>query len=369
MQITFCIAICILLFPGSRCATRPSDTSHPDASQARDPDRQLSSADSTSNTGNSASPILRFGARELTSISPYRLAGIINQNKANWYKHQISEELNLEPIWNSLKIPAEDLHRCQADCESRTFPVALTGSTGKEVLLKITNSYFCRYLIFRPTRVRVRSRKPWRFLGYIDHENNKYEMSWHRTVANGNKHWLVIRGQTGSGTGFSSYEDTWYQVSGRGIKEVLEYTARAHIAQWPKGIGWDLNSTIITRDTSTAMSVAVRFRASFSGLNYATRRYPFLFSRSVTVLFKWDSSRQRFTFVPSSNPISRTIFESIYQGDKWSDEAFVKFNFSQLLLIANRGNTRQREWLKDFLNRYKVSREKTALLQTLGRFR
>jgi len=70
-----------------------------------------------------------------------------------------------------------------------------------------------------------------------------------------------------------------------------------------------------------------------------------------------------------SMTISRRIFESIYQGDKWSEDAFVKFNFSQLLLIAKRGNSLQREWLKDFVNGYKESREKTALLHTLGRLR
>ena len=361
----------MFLFPGSPFVTGPSITLNLDPLQAIDADRQLSSepVDSPPNTGNAPPPTLRFAARKLTSLSPARLAEIINHNKANWSKHQIYEELNLEPIWSRLKIPAEDLQRCQANCEARTFTVALTGCAGKEVLLKVTNSYFCRYLIFRPTRVGVRSQKAWRFLGYIDHEDNKYEMSWHRTIANGNKHWLVIRGQTGSGTGFSSFEDIWYQVTGRGIKEVLEYKAKAHVAQWPKGIGWNLNSTIITRDTSSAMSVAVRFKASFSGLNYATRRYPHLFSKSVTVRFKWDSARQRFRLISSSMTISRRIFESIYQGDKWSKDAFVKFNFSQLLLIAKRGNSLQREWLKDFVNGYKESREKTALLHTLSRLR
>jgi len=70
-----------------------------------------------------------------------------------------------------------------------------------------------RYLIFGPTRVRAGKPTAWRFLGYIDHAFNKYETSWHRVIAQGNKHWLVIRGQTRSGTGFSSYDDTWYEVS------------------------------------------------------------------------------------------------------------------------------------------------------------
>lgn|SRR5262249_25282968 len=108
---------------------------------------------------------------------------------------------------------SDDLQQCQANCEARIYPVALTGRPGNEVLLKITNFYFCRYLIFGPTRVRAGKPTAWRFLGYIDHAFNKYETSWHRVIAQGNKHWLVIRGQTRSGTGFSSYDDTWYEVS------------------------------------------------------------------------------------------------------------------------------------------------------------
>jgi hypothetical protein len=296
------------------------------------------------------------------SVSPVRLARIINRNKSQWDKHQVYEELDLQPVWSNLKIASDDLLQCQANCEARIYPVALTVRTGNVLLLKITNFYFSRYLLFRATRVRAGSQTAWRFLGYIDHAFNKYEMSWHRVIAQGNKHWLVIRGQTGSGTGFSSYDDTWYEVSKKGIREVLRYTARAHIAQWPKGIGWKLNSRIVSQDTR-AGSVVVRFSVSFSGLNYMTERYPFLFSNWRAVRFRWDPAQRRFTFVNSVTAKSKDVFESVYQADHWSEEAFVKFNLSELLGIVKGRNSMQREWLRDFVSGYKDSPEKKRLLR------
>ncbi|MGH9762799.1 MAG: hypothetical protein ACREAC_18405, partial [Blastocatellia bacterium] len=254
---------------------------------------------------------------------------------------------------------------CQADCEAETFTVHLDSKPGKEVLLKLTNHFFfCRYLIFKRMRTRAGARGTWFFLGKIDWDDNKYEDSWHQVRQTGHKHWLIIRGQTGSGTGFESYDDTWYDVSKRGIRIVLNYTAKEGIYQWPKGVGWKLRSRIMP-SSGHKSTVGIRFRASYTGLNYITNKYPFLFSKTRSIMFKWNSREKRFAFSNSGSQVSKEEFESVYQGRSWNEDAVLKYNLHDFEKIANGVDNKRKEWLRDFLTGCKNTAEKAALLQAL----
>jgi hypothetical protein len=332
-------------------------------------DESMQSAETDNSQQESQDEVLPerdFGRVKQVTVSPYDIARGINKNRDQWSKDQIYEELNLRYLWENLAMESGDFSQCETNCDAKLYKIELDDIAGGAVLLKIMKSlYLCRYLLFKQVDD-LRSVKPeWLFLGYIDHDFNKYEMSWHQVANTGNKHWLVIRGQTGSGTGFSSYDDTWYEVSGNGIKEVLNYTARTHIAQWPKGLGVELKSSIILQPNGDDLSAAIKFTVSYSGLNYMTEDYPRLFSRSSSVKYNWDSSKASFVFDPSTSQVSKEEYDSVYQLESWNIESFLRYNLNGLAKIAKGEKVKSKEWLRDFLNECEYTPEKAALIETL----
>jgi hypothetical protein len=306
------------------------------------------------------------GKVKQVTVSPFDVARDINKNRDQWSKHQIYDELNLLYFWEDLAMEPGDLSGCEADCDAELYKAELDGIVGEEVLLKLVKSFdLCRYLLFKPVDDQHSVKPKWLFLGYIDHDFNKYEMSWHRVADTGNKHWLVIRGQTGSGTGFSSYDDMWYEVSEDGVKEVLNYTARAHIAEWPKGLGWELRSAIIPQPYGDDQSAAVRFTVSYTGLNYMTDEYPALFSKSSRVQYRWDSSKASFAFDPSKSRVSKEEYDSVYQLEFQSIANFLKYNLDRLMKITKGKKVKSKEWLRDFLSKCEHTPERAALIEAL----
>src|SRR5262245_42122606 len=235
------------------------------------------------------------------SLSPYEIQRVVNNNRIKWEKFKISEPVDLKPFWNTLGIESDGegaiFNVCESSCEAHTFNLQLDDNPDREVLLKITKSFnFCRFLLFKKMSSHHDKNNRWKFLGYIDHEN-RYALARHTVVHSNSKHWLIIRGQTGSGTGYAAYADTWYEVSEKGIKSVLEYPAEVEENPFPEGLSRELRTKVAHHQASQKpLTMVVEFSMSYKGLDDMIGVYPYLFSKRQRVFFRWDSKVKKFVF-------------------------------------------------------------------------
>jgi hypothetical protein len=314
------------------------------------------------------------------SYSPYYIAKLINQNQKKWDKLRIQETVSLQPIWDDLGVNFDSsfnirmFNECSASCKAKISKAQLDEEADKELLLQIEFAGdFCRFLIFKQIKSSTDEKKQWILLGYIDHGFNKYEMASHKVITVGNKSFLVIRGQTGSGSGYSSYGDTWYEVDEKGIRGVLNYASSVGIYPYPDGLIRILRTKISQYQVcQEPCSVLVEFFKSYKGMTDSGKETPLLFTKKQNTFFTWDSQLNQFVFDAVKSGISKDEFESIYYCglDSFdhceSNEEFLKHNLKSLLLVARGSNSESKKWLYQFLANCNETSEKNLLLKALS---
>lgn len=319
------------------------------------------------------------------SVSPFALARLVGRGGARRERGLAEDALDLRAVWGRLGVPAGFFETCGGWCEARLFLVELDGEPGAEVLLKLTTYEFCRYLVFKRA-----GRHRWRLLGLVDHDFNRYQMSRHRVARAGGRNWLVVGGQEGSGSGFSLYAETWYEVSRRGVRGVLNYLSAGHVAPCLDNLGRSF--TARARGARRARAVHVRYAVSYeisdcSGLHDA--RANRLFDARHRVRYVWDERARAFAYdgagsdvdergvalIANAEPdpegaqlVGNTLFfpkQEDFRRDGY--DLFLKYNLAALRRVAARGDARRREWLRAFLARCRDGREKETLLRALRR--
>lgn len=357
--ITFCLGVTIATIElNRRSAPNIAPTSTVEPNPASEPNSNTQPPEQ-----NSYEPPQRYGGRPIVvSFDPQEIARLVNRSK------RIIEEVNLEPFWQEMGIDSGGFTFTDGPFRAEVERVELDGQVGREIVIKLPHSFhFCRFLIFKLINAQS-SRPQWKFLGYIDHDFNRYEMASHRIVTNGNKSWLVIRGQVGSGSGFSFYYDSWYEVNDNGIREVLSYPASGHVAPWPEGLGSRIASTVAQQQpASRPPLIRVNFTVSYTLFNYITEEYPFLFSKLQSVYFLWNENSQRFEFDSSRSDISREEFYSVYNLESEERVDLIRYYFDDLMRIARGRNAMHREWLRERLDESSDSEEKRFLERELAR--
>src|SRR5688500_15597770 len=174
------------------------------------------------------------------STSPFEIARVVNQSKRQWDRHHLQVGVDLRPTWKHLRIDATLFSGCSGDCEAKLDRQELESTPGREVILALTQSYnFCRFLIFTRVRRTLTAKPRWKLLGYIDHDFNRYQMARHRVARAFGRNWLVIRGQEGSGSGHYLYGETWFEVSNRGVRPVLNYPVDGLTDPVVAGLKWE----------------------------------------------------------------------------------------------------------------------------------
>jgi hypothetical protein len=308
---------------------------------------------------------------------PLVVAKAINEQR----KNRSAGDVYLAYFWKSLNIDPVVLEACSGDCEANLSYLELNGRPGRELVLKLTWSFnFCRFLIYEGKF------NNWKFLGHIDHDFNRYQMARHRVSNFGGRPWLVVRGQAGSGSGFSLYEETWYEVSNAGVRPVLNYPVEGHTYPWPGGLVREFKARVNPRPQKhLTLTYTVNYFAY--GLDIEQQ----LAVNHHRATFRWDEIERLFVFdendssVPSSEIdaianietepeeeregekiIGNTKFYS--QNRRWVGggyEVFLRHNFHTLLKIAKNRSHPLRDWLKQFLNDCDETEQKKQLLGAL----
>lgn len=325
------------------------------------------------------------------STSPFEIARVLNQSTRQWKRHRVKVDVDLRPTWKDLGIEPNLFAGCSGDCEAKLDRQELDSTPGREVVLKLTQSYnFCRYLIFTRVRRTPAARPRWKLLGYIDHDFNRYQMARHRILSVDGQNFLVIRGQEGSGSGFALYGETWYQVREHGLKPVLYYPVEGNTYPWPSGLGRKFNAQV-SPHTGGNNQVTVHYTVSYTTLNYVRSKFEKLLVNQHRAQYKWDKQSGTFVFKPAQSNISEaeiyaianiqseeqpepgtkignTTFYSMSEAKAFVGggyEVFLKYNSKRLLKIAVGRNVERKQWLKQFLDECEDMAEKKVLLQAL----
>jgi len=330
---------------------------------------------------------------EPKSTSPFEIARVVNRSKRMWNKNHIELDVDLGYTWERLGIVSGDFAGCGGDCEAANYRQELDPTPGREVILKLTQSYnSCRYLVFFRAKGNPPSKLRWRLRGYIDHDFNRYEMTRHHVVHAFRKNWLVIRGQEGSGSGYYLYGETWFEVSRRGVRPVLHYSVEGRTDPGLGGVKWELKSRAValtnghTREPIIRLSFVVRYTAEgFEDRNF-TRR--FINRRSA--YYVWNKRSREFIFAghrstiseremnlvanvqteaPAENQGVRIGQSTFYSGLKGfvgsGFEMFLRLNTHRLMKIAQGANSPAKEWLRVFVKQCDDIPEKLALEKAL----
>ena len=308
-----------------------------------------------------------------------------------WSTNHIVLNVDLGDTWEHMGIDSGNFAGCGGDCEAAISRHELDPTPGPEVVLKLTQSYnFCRYLVFVRAYSNPAVRVKWKLRGYIDHDFNRYQMSRHRTLSVNGRNFLVVRGQEGSGSGFSLYSETWYQVDHNGVKPVLNYPVEGNTYPWPTGLGRKFKAKPLQAKHG-ANSVSIRYAVTYTNLNYIKRDFSTLFVNNHRVHYTWSKRSRIFVFNSAQSDITKAEIDAIANIESESEtesatkignttfyspsesrsfvgggyEVFLKYNSHRLMKIAIGKDAALKLWLQEFLQECEDTTEKEALLQAL----
>lgn len=318
--------------------------------------------------------------------SPYKIAKLVNGN----HRTQNSDApiLELGRVWKKFGVPPGSFDQCAGDCTAEINALDLDGKPGSEVLLKLTGSgERCRFLVFK------QKGKAWKVVGHVDHNFNRYQMARHRVARFNGRPWLVIRGQGGSGSGFSLYFETWYQVGQGGVQQVLSYPVAGRTYPFPAGLGRDFEAQALTGSQSHR-DLVLRYSVTYIKLEYESNKQSNFIVNEHRAHFRWDKESKSFKFNPARSNISEAEISAIAniedeessagtvvgnmkfysenENKAWVGggyEVFLKYNLGSLLKIANDKNNKNREWLRFFLKDCYDTPEKRELIAALEKAR
>jgi hypothetical protein len=311
-----------------------------------------------------------------------------------WIKHRIELGVDLGDTWGKLGIEPGDFGVCGAGCEATVDKHDLDPAPGREVILKLSqSSYSCRFLLFVRAKDTARAKLRWKLRGYVDHDFNRYEMARHRVVHAFGKNWLVIRGQEGSGSGYSLYGETWFESSKSGLRPVLHYSVEGHTYPGLGGLNWELKSQAVALNggRSHERTIRVDFVVLYNAHGFEDSDFTSRFTNRRHAYYFWNRQTREFVFAGNGSTISEREMDLVanveteeptaeepgvkiggstfYSGLKGfvgsGFEMFLRLNSLRLMKIAKGPEGRSKEWLRQFLQQCDDITEKLALEKAL----
>ena len=293
------------------------------------------------------------GYPDESDLSPSQIEYFIDNNP----------EANLAKLWKRLGRNARsethlnDFTLC-ISCNAESFEYDLDGEPGDETILKISQPFAeaFRYLIFKYEGGKDRK---WKVIGDVD-QWGKYKDSRHMVVLGNGRPLLLIEGQGASGSGVSLYINHLFLVSPGGIEEILSFPADGHQSN-AEGYR-DFTGQLVSYSIRAGrIELTLRFHVSYGF--YSAGDSEELFSKTQAAVY--SGSINKLTLQTHRSTISEREIERIYNIDSMTENDFLKYNYDELLNLANHGNHKQKSWLKKDLQTFKNSDEKRTLLGAL----
>jgi hypothetical protein len=309
------------------------------------------------------------------SISPDEIKRLIGEDKLSpCLSDGYSGYFDFEPIWEKLNLKISDEsgafpERCSPPAKANIYAVELDGKPGNETLLKLDfgTPESTLYLIFKRGGSQSSVGAEWSLLGYVAYEYGApFLPPSHRVITAGTKRWLVFDLPTGHGSSFGSQADEWYEVSENGVVPVLSYQNGLFI-----GLGANPMIDRTTKVVSVKYQDGVATVILKSVTSYeCAEKLDDIFSVWTTerkVTFIKGPGMQQFVFDPLHSEMTVGELDPRFGFDAFvSDEEILKYNYRELARIAVRGNVKQKDWLRNYLDVCDESLEKQSLQTALG---
>ncbi|MCP4373584.1 MAG: hypothetical protein GY797_36590 [Deltaproteobacteria bacterium] len=270
----------------------------------------------------------------------------------------------LEKTWQELDIiPKDYFFRDRNKLSFSVQQFYFEGNQGDEyAMLIIRENEFewdWQYLLFRKDEIE------WKALGNIDLAMQKYsvEPSYRVIASNQQDIWLVVRSLTGSGTGFSLYEEIWYRLTGEELEEVLRYPVGGTIALPGGFASLELDGEVGPHwQNGDTYTIAISFEPSYWG-HGEKGEYP-LFSMKQMAYYNWSPEHNRFLLNLEESEITQ---EQIDREFYYYYEDLLKYSntYEKLIELARSGGKKQKEWLTKLLEDVDDSPEKENLLKIM----
>jgi len=290
---------------------------------------------------------------ETLGLQPYEIEWFIDDHPS----------AKLSRLWERLKIKPSHPEingdfACYSRCSAEIFNYDLDNEPGDEILLRVGDEFapIWRYLVFKQSQD-----DGWKMLGSID-VWDKYEPARHIVLQNQGKPYLILTQLAAYGSGIALYENHIYEVNKNALRELMSYPGSGYLASEPA-----------LRFNTHVLSCEVK-----KGRTSANVEYVFEYSSEVgetkVILF---SKRQKAMLTTAKGGVDITSRHQSEDADYESDTLnfidsmtgsdFLKYNYSELLKLAARGNSEQRRWLKEYLQSSDSGAQKRQLLAALAK--
>jgi hypothetical protein len=289
---------------------------------------------------------------------------------------QTHEALTAGDLWKALGIPEllsdpqwPNLARgfdCRSDlrCEAWIEPMQLSWERTRFVALRFAQEdrQLNRYLVFEQEGT------VWKLAGHIDSVFAKYFDPILYPKELGGKWWLVLREQSGSGTGYHESIQRWFEMKGEHLREVLSILDQAYILGYP-GHYISRPAAIATdfQRTERGDLVRVLYRLAFTLVDDDGVDRGFLGSIEKTAVYRRRANETTFhldaTKGASENDIE-TIFWPSFRPNLATD--FLRNDLQGLLRIARGPKSAERRWLAETLKEFPPGVERRELMRALA---
>jgi hypothetical protein len=294
-------------------------------------------------------------------ISPYSVQDAVRSGKRPEWKR----------VWAALGLPSESQVRgsyiasARLDEELGTptagiFPIALSGSGEKQILLRLgwPERRFFRYVLFE------RKGPSWHVAGYVDHDFAQYFEPTHRVAEVGGKRWLVFRVQTGSGSsGYSDATQRWFEMADGRLRESLSVVSDTTQFASP-GHYWMRLSASVTGYARSAdgETISVQYVARF-GLDYGDSR---LGTVRKIATYQRRQQGETFQFDAARSEITSRQIERLFRSDSVNFRDFVAFDSENLAAIIKSKRGAAFRWLREMDRQLGGDEEGEPLRALLG---
>ena len=302
--------------------------------------------------------------------SPFRIQAYVQTHK----------EFDAGDLWKALGLPplvsdpnfSKDLVRgfaCQPDlpCEAWVDSVQLSQTRTRFVALRFTqpSMQLSRYLLFEETGT------VWKLVGHIDSGFAKYFDPVLYSKELGSTWWLVLREQSGSGTGLFEWIQRWFEMKNGHLREVLSILDEGYYLIAFPGEYVCRPAAIVTdyQRTSSGDLIRVLYRLAFTLVDDDGVDRAFFGSIEKSAVYRRSKSEATFRLDASEgvseNEINRVFrpFPPFLGPDSTSD--FLRYDLHNLLRIAGGPRSTERQWLEENLKGFPASVEKRELMRAL----
>ncbi len=271
-----------------------------------------------------------------STISPFEVRDYIT-------KYRTDEYFVMDDLWKQLGIESGGWRGCNG-CKVKVFPLQFNNDSGKEAMLRLTPwlQGGTRYLFFR----KPNSSSTWELTAKLDLHEIGWGHAQHRMIVIGDQRWFVINKLAGTGSGYSRFNEVWYEITGQKVTPVLSYPVYGFTSFFPNRKASAKISQ--TKSINGEPKITVQFSVIYSWYDSPNDKYN-LWKKIQTATFIKSKNIDKFALDPKRSPATLEEIDMIYGGEGVTSEFLIQSNYENILRIAKGKEGKTKKWLRLFM--------------------